>query len=94
MISVENVDLTFETNDGPVHALKEVSLDTGTSKNENIKAPSFDFDSLPNTTPAFNPIPSEEDRKKKYEAMQKEYVREVKTYTKSNTSYNFSKLIG
>ena len=27
MISVENVDLTFETNDGPVHALKEVSLE-------------------------------------------------------------------
>ena len=27
MISVENVDLTFETNDGPVHALREVSLE-------------------------------------------------------------------
>ena len=27
MITVDNVDLTFETNDGPVHALKEVSLD-------------------------------------------------------------------
>jgi NitT/TauT family transport system ATP-binding protein len=27
MISVKNVDLTFETNDGSVHALKEVSLE-------------------------------------------------------------------
>ena len=27
MISVKDVDLIFETNDGPVHALKDVSLE-------------------------------------------------------------------
>ena len=27
MISVQSVDLTFETNDGPVQALKDVSLE-------------------------------------------------------------------
>ena len=29
VISAENLDLTFQTNDGPVHALKGVSLDVG-----------------------------------------------------------------
>ena len=29
VISAENLDLTFQTNDGPVHALKGVSLDIG-----------------------------------------------------------------
>lgn len=29
MISAANLDLTFQTNDGPVHALKDVSLDIG-----------------------------------------------------------------
>lgn len=29
MISVKDVDLIFETNDGPVHALKDVSLEVG-----------------------------------------------------------------
>ena len=27
VISAQNLSLTFETNDGPVHALKDVSLD-------------------------------------------------------------------
>ena len=27
VISAQNLDLTFQTNDGPVHALKDVSLD-------------------------------------------------------------------
>ena len=27
IISAQNLDLTFQTNDGPVHALKGVSLD-------------------------------------------------------------------
>ena len=29
MISIKNVDLIFETNDGPVQALKDVSLEVG-----------------------------------------------------------------
>lgn len=29
IISAQNLDLTFETNDGPVHALKDVSLEIG-----------------------------------------------------------------
>ncbi len=29
IISAKNLDLTFQTNDGPVHALKDVSLDIG-----------------------------------------------------------------
>lgn len=29
VISARNLDLTFQTNDGPVHALKDVSLDIG-----------------------------------------------------------------
>ena len=32
MISVQSVDLTFETNDGPVQALKDVSFDIPKSK--------------------------------------------------------------
>ena len=27
IISAQNLSLTFQTNDGPVHALKDVSLD-------------------------------------------------------------------
>lgn len=29
IISAQNLDLTFQTNDGPVHALKDVSLEIG-----------------------------------------------------------------
>ena len=53
--------------------LKEVTLDSTTPK-DSVKVNDFNFETLPdkNSIPVFNPILTEEEKKKQYEAVQKE----------------------
>ena len=40
VISAQNLDLTFETNDGPVHALKDITLDIAEGEFVSLIGPS------------------------------------------------------
>ena len=40
VISAQNLDLTFETNDGPVHALKDITLDIAEGETVALVGPS------------------------------------------------------
>ena len=40
VISARNLDLTFETNDGPVHALKDITLDIAEGEFVSLIGPS------------------------------------------------------